>query len=344
MKRHATFLILILTLCLLAAAIPVFAQPATSGAPGATLVPDDAKFAVVLNPSRVYQSQLGQTILERIRAEEPQIDGVIDDLSETVGIDLRTAVGQVILFGTGYDKSDFALVADIGPTSGNLNGLLLAAPGYESDVYRDEVIVHSLLTDDATGQAGRLFCAMPKRPGTDSFYMVASFDPQRTRDMVDLTMDANAQLTPADADENTLLEVWFNGLPDLVRAAEAQGPPSAVAELIQSGHLSLSESNNSVTANLTLTMTDGLRAQQVFELMRGGLAMLQLAATAEPQAAPLAELGRMINIQHTPNDTDITATFTCSYDKLEQLFQQLEGMEHGQGHDSHKAAPAPTTE
>jgi hypothetical protein len=180
---------------------------------------------------------------------------------------------------------------------------------------------------------------MPKRPGTGSFYLVASFDPQRTRDMVDQTMDADAQLTPTRASEDTLIEAWFNGVPELVRAADADGPPSAVAELIQNGHLALRETGDSATADLTLTMIDGLRAQQVFELMRGGLAMLQLAATAEPEAAPLAELGRMINIQHATNDANVTASFNCSY-RLEQLMQQLEGMS---GSHHNKTAPLTTT-
>jgi hypothetical protein len=338
MKRYAS--LLILTLCILTAAMPAWAQPGESGVPGATLVPADARFALVMNPSRVMQSQLGQTILDRIRAEEPNIDAVIDDFSETVGIDLRQSVGQTILYGTGYDKRDFALVADIGPTSGNLNGLMLAAPGYDSSVYRDEVIVHSLPTEGDQDQSDRIFCAMPKRPGTGSFYLVASFDPQRTRDMVDQTMDADAQLTPTRASEDTLIEAWFNGVPELVRAADADGPPSAVAELIQNGHLALRETGDSATADLTLTMIDGLRAQQVFELMRGGLAMLQLAATAEPEAAPLAELGRMINIQHATNDANVTASFNCSYDRLEQLMQQLEGMS---GSHHNKTAPLTTT-
>jgi len=47
---------------------------------------------------------------------------------------------------------------------------------------------------------------------------------------------------------------------------------------------SLSESDDTATAQLTLTMQDGLRAQQVFELLRGGVAMMQLVATAEPEA------------------------------------------------------------
>lgn len=332
MKRHAA--LLVLTLCLLTTGLPAWAQP------DSTLVPDNVRFALVLNPSRVVQSKLGQTILDRVRAEEPNIDQMIDELSNTVGIDLRTAVGQTILFGTGYERIDFALAADIGPTSGNLNGLMLAAPGYESSVYRDEVIVHSLLSNNHMGQTDRLYCAMPKRPEKGSFYLVASFDPQRTRDMVDKTMDANARLTPGNGDEDVLLEAWFNGLPELVRAAEAQGPPSAMAELIQRGHLSLRESGDTATARLNLTMDNGPRAQQVFEAMRGGLAMLQLVASAEPDAQPIAELGRMINIEHAPNQNDVTATFSCSYGQLEDLFRKLEGMEHGQ---HHKTAPAATT-
>lgn len=323
MKRLAA--VTTLALMLLAASLPAFGQ--------ATLVPADARFALVLNPSKVVQSRLGQTILDRVRQDEPNIDAIIDDLSNTVGIDLRKSLGQTVLYGTGYDKKSFALVADIGATSGNLNGLLLAAPGYTSEVYRESVIVHSLpekqkMQGEQVLPGERIYCAMPQRPGTGSYYMVASFDPQRTREMVDLTMDADAKLTPADANGNMLIEAWFKGLPELAQAANAGGPPSVVAELVQSGHLALTESEDEETASavLTLTMVDKVRSQQVFELMRGGLAMMQLAATAEPEAAPLAEIGRMINIQHAPDNADVTATFNCSYDRLVQLMHRLDGM------------------
>jgi hypothetical protein len=309
---------------MIAAALAV-GSPAALAEP-ATLVPEDASYTLVLNPSKVMQSRLGQTILDRIRLEEPQIDEVIDDLSETVGIDLRASLGHTILYGTGYDRRDIALVSDIGPTSGNLNGLLLAAPGYESSVYREKVIVHSLTTEDDTGGPDRVYCAMPKRPGTGSYYLVASFDPQRTRDMIDQTLDADAQLTPDGADEGTLIEAWFSGLPDLARAAEADGPPSAVAELVQQAHFALRESGDAVAGELTLTMVDSLRAQQVFELLRGGLAMLQLAATAEPEAQPLADMGNMIDIQYDPDATDVTARFDCSYDRLDQLLDALDDL------------------
>lgn len=310
---------LTLTILILTASLPA------SGQAQATLVPADARFALVLNPSKVLQSRLGQTILDRVRQDEPNIDAIIDDLSNTVGIDLRKSLGQTILYGTGYEKSAFALVADIGPTSGNLNGLLLAAPGYTSEVYRESVILHSL-PDKHDPVNTRIYCAMPRRPGTGSFYMVASFDPQRTRQMVDKTMDADAELTPADANGDTLIEAWFKGLPELAHAANADGPPSVVAELVQSGHLTLRESDETATMELTLTMVDNVRSQQVFELMRGGLAMMQLAATAEPQAQPIAELGRMIQIKHAPDTTAVTATFDASYDKLVELMQKLEGM------------------
>ncbi len=320
MKR----LIVTATLTLMTlASLPVSAQDTT-------LVPEDASFTLVTNPSKVMQSRLGQTILDRIRVEEPQVDEMIDELSETVGIDLRSSLGQTILFGTGYERRSFALVSDIGPTSGNINGLLLAAPGYDSSVYREKVIVHSLPSEDKEGNADRIFCAMPKRPGSGpgagSYYLVASFDPQRTRDMIDQTLDANASLTPLDANGGTLIEAWFNGLPELVRVAGADGPPSAVAEMVQRAHLSLNEVGDSVSGELTLTMVDSLRAQQVFELMRGGLAMVQLVATANPEAQPIADIGRMINIQHTPDDSDVTARIDCSYDRLEQILETLNGM------------------
>jgi hypothetical protein len=96
--------------------------------------------------------------------------------------------------------------------------------------------------------------------------------------------------------------------------------------MIEQVHLTLNDSGDSVAGELTLNMADSLRAQQVFELMRGGLAMMQLAAAAEPDAAPLAELGRMINIQYDSQGTEVTARFNCSYDRLEQLLDTLEDM------------------
>lgn len=318
MKRWISSTMIAATLAL---SVPAMAQAQ------ATLVPEDARFTLVTNPSKLLQSRLGETILNLIRQEEPQVDEMIDELSETVGIDLRTSLGKTILFGTGYAQGDFALVADIGPTSGNINGLLLAAPGYQSDVYREKVIIHSL--QEGNGGGNRVYCAIPKRPGTDSYYLVASFNPDKTRAMVDKTMDQDALLTPAAADDGTLIEAWFSGLSELAHMADGSGngPPSAVARMIQQAHLSLKDTGESVSSELTMTMTDDLRAQQVFELLRGGLAMLQLAATAEPEAQPLAELGRMINIQHAPEDADVTAKFDCSYDKLEQLIQNLEAMD-----------------
>jgi len=317
MKRWITSTMVAATLTL---SVPAMAQSRT------TLVPEEAVFTLVTNPSRLMQSRLGETVLDLIRQEEPQVDEMIDELSNTVGIDLRTSLGKTILFGTGYNQGDFALVSDIGPTSGNINGLLLAAPGYDSEVYREKYIVHSL--PEGNGGNKRMFCAIPKRPGGESFYLVASFSPEKTRAMIDKTLDEDALLVPADADDNTLIEAWFTGLPELARMADhnGNGPPSAAAEMVQKAHLSLKDAGDSVTTQLTMTMVDDLRAQQVFELLRGGLAMLQLAATAEPEAQPLAELGRMINIQHNPEDADVTAKFDCSYERLEQLVQSLQGM------------------
>ena len=336
MKRNITSLILIL--CLLLTVLPTQAQSQS------TLVPDDARFALVLNPSRIMQSKLGQTILERIRLEEPQIDSIIDEFSNTVGIDLRNSLGQTVLFGSGYDKKQFALVADIGPSAGNISGLLLTAPEYSSEVYRDKVIIHSILTEDPMGQADRLYCAIPKRSFGDSYYLVASFDPKRTRDMVDQTMDANAKLMSDGDDQGTLLQAWFNGLPELAQAARAEGPPSRIAEMIQRGQLTLKEAGENATVTLKLTMTDALRAEQVYQLLQGGLAMMQLVASSEPEARPLGELGQLIKVNYTPNDTVVVATMTSSFEQLEELISKLEGMDHHQNNHHPKAAPVEVQE
>ena len=329
MIRSTRLFPLILTLCLLALVGPAWGQ-------STSIVPEDATFALSVKPSALYQSELGKRILDFIREKEPKIDQSIDDLCTTVGIDLRNALGETVIYGTGYDKQDFALVADIGPTAGNINGLLLAAPGYDSSVYQDKLIIHSLPTEGRGDQPDRrVFCAMPKRPGSDSYLLVAAFDPARVRQMIDQAMDSHAEMTPQTLKSDALIEAWFTGLPDLARLADAQGPPSVWARMIDRAHLTVAENDQGLDAQLDLTMIDDLRAQQVAQLMQGGLAMLQLIATNEPKAQPLADFAQLVKVNHTEGDLVVSADLTCSFDQFDQLIAQLK---------EHQAQPAPAVD
>ncbi len=325
MKRLARYLIVMM--CLLTAALPVFGQ-------ASTIVPEDATFAISIKPSALYQSQLGQRILNVIRQEEPNIDQTIDELCTTVGIDLRNALGETVIFGTEYYPKDIALVADIGDTAGNINGLLLAAPGYDSTVYKEKLIIHSLPTEGPHGQESeRIYCAMPKRPGNDAYLIVASFDPTRVQQMVDQVFDEKAELTPEALKSDLLIEAWFTGLPELAQMAEADGPPSVWARMIERAHLTLGETNDGMTGELKLTMENDLRAQQVAGLIRGGMAMVQLVATSEPEAQPLADIAQLVQIDHNPGDMLVSAKFKCSFTQFDRAVAQLKEWEDDDGWD-----------
>jgi len=329
MKRARQIIPLILSLCLLIAAAPAWAQSES-----ASIVRDDAKFVLKVKPSAFYQSRIGQLILEQVRAEEPLVDQKLDELCATIGIDLRTDLTEAVIFGTGYDQDQIAMAAELGPTAGNINGLLLAAPGYESTVYQDELIIHSLTTDDATGHPGkRVFCAMPKRPGAEAYTLVAAFDQDRVMAMIDMTMKDNTPLTAEAQRRDTLVEAWFAGLPELAEMAEAEGPPSVWAGMIQQAHVTLGESEDGLNSELKITMVDKIRTQQVFEMVRGGLAMMQLVISGEPEAQPLTEMLQMIQVNQDPEDYTVTAAFDCSHHQLERTLAVLKQMDEMSDHD-----------
>ena len=326
MTRPIRLLAPLLCLCLLAFVSPAWGQ-------ATTIVPEDATFALSVKPSALYQSQLGQRLLDVVRSENPQIDQTIDELCTTVGIDLRNALGETVIYGTGYAQQDFAMVADIGPTAGNINGLLLAAPGYDSTNYQDKILIHSLPTEGTEQQPGRrVFCAMPKRIGNEAYLLVAAFDPARVRQMIDQSTDADIALTPGSLQSNALIEAWFTGLPDLAQLAEADGPPTVWARMIDRAHLTLGETDDGLSGELTLTMIDKLRAQQVAELLRGGLAMLQLIATNEPDAQPLADIAQLVQIDHAPDDMNVTARLNCTFAQLDDAIARIKQMDQAKKH------------
>ena len=66
--------------------------------------------------------------------------------AEAIGLDPRTDIGEVVVFGDGFDETDATVVANLGSTTGNLEGWILAAPGYRSEDLDEQ---HATALDDA---------------------------------------------------------------------------------------------------------------------------------------------------------------------------------------------------
>jgi hypothetical protein len=262
------------------------------------VVPDDAVWAVHADFQALRNSRLGEALLEdwneRFASEQVQ------QISDIVGIDLVRDILSATLYGDGTSHDATAIVVTLLGGTGNLEGLMLAAPAYEIDEI-DGRTVHSFLTEDEHGER-RLHVAMQTR-GSDRDLrqrndrapsrVVAAHDPDVLAELLDRLED---QAITRDAPQ---ADTFLTARLDEVNPAmlDEHEQHSAVIQTIQNLALEVSETEGTVAAVLEAQVVDEQRAEQVRQLVQGLLAMTQMSAHQGEMQAMLAEFARQTVVQ-----------------------------------------------
>ena len=138
---------------LIAAVLPLFLITPVGVAQERDADQTGAKFIVQLDLDAFRNSKVGGQLFEaatQAAMQELEDDGEkIDQIKEALGFDPLTEIHGVTIFGSDFDSPEdhLQLVVRMGKTTGNLEGMVLALPGYESSEYGDYVI-HSASPDD----------------------------------------------------------------------------------------------------------------------------------------------------------------------------------------------------
>lgn len=265
----------------------------------ASLIPADAAWGMVFDPGKIRDSALAQQTAAHL--DPAQLDGVnqkIDGLSNTLGINLRQDLGRIVAFGHGFAPADMAMAIDVGQAEGNLEGLLLAAPGYDSYDYKD-LIIHSL---QESPEEPRLYCAVipGQAEGTNPTGVVLiSPAAAMTESLADQVQQGVAVSEPATLGANEFMRVWIDRLPTEIFGEGSR--QSNVISMIQSLELVGSTDADQTAMNLRLTTANPARAKQIFQMAAGGKAFIEFAAGSDPDAAKLADLLSYISIEN-PGD------------------------------------------
>lgn len=303
---------LALAIALVVTAPPLEAQTSSTA--------DDALWQVNLHVARLFASPLGDMINEVIKKEAPNGEMNINAFIEAVGMDPRTAIKEVVLFGNGFEPSSLhAAVANIGPTRGNIEGWLLAAPGYQSETIDDNTILHSFIMEEH-GPDARLWCAIPFSKSTNSNTLVAATD----RDtVVALAKQASEQGIGKFGNKltgDTFLAVAVNDLSRAPIEIDEDEPGSAIIKTIQTIVLSARSEGDQLVTSCNITTDDPARAQQLNQLITGMKAMVQLALPEKkPEAEQFAKLLANLNVEHAEGSTELSARFAMEYAEIEKL-------------------------
>lgn len=305
--------LLALGIAVLVAAPRVQAQTSASA--------DDALWQVNVHVERLFASPLGGMINEVIKKEAPDGEVNINAFIEAMGMDPRTAIKEVVVFGDGFEPNAVRAVANIGSTRGNIEGWLLAAPGYQSETIDDSTILHSFIMEEH-GPNARLWCAMPFNKTTNSHIVVAAFDRDTA---VALAKQAAEQGIGKFGDKltgDTLLSVAVNDLSRTPIEIDEDEPGSAIIKTIQTIVLSATSQGDQLVTNCDITTDSAARAQQLNQLIMGMKAMVQLALPEkDPEAKELAKMLTHLNVEYTEGSTTLSTKFAMDYAQIREFVE-----------------------
>jgi len=288
----------------------------------------DSTWELQLNLHKIFASRLGEMLLQVVQEEKPEKLAAMDEFVDALGFDPRHDVQQIIVFGDGFEETSPTALVNIGKSRGNLEGWILAAPGYQSEELPGEVLLHSFLIEKRRPQRNndgmkfseRLWCALPFSEQEEAFVVVASFDRDKTVHLVDTVLDQGLGQFGNRLEGNKILSLSVNDFSEVPIEIDQNEPGSAIIKTVQSVTMDASSDSDRLTANCEITTFSPPRARQLHQLLTGLKAMVQLSANSEDlEAQKAGEIMKNLQVNYTEGETHVTANYSIGYDVISEL-------------------------
>ncbi len=268
-----------------------------------------------------FASPLGKWVLTMIEKENPKDIQDLAKLAEAIGIDLRTDIGEVVLFGNGFEETDATLIAQLGQSTGNLEGWILAAPGYQSKDLDNNTLLHSIIDED---KKARIWFALPKNPQSGVYVLIGSFDENRTVELAKKVLAGNPSSIPNPLHGNTLLSFYVNDLSAVPLEIDETDPGSGIVKIIEQFNLNVTSDENNLGVALNLSASSAGKARQISQLLTGLKALMQLAPQDDPEGQKLAILLESLVIEQRQGQPNVKASLSAPYRLFEDFLSVLE--------------------
>jgi len=290
-----------------------------------------------LDLAQAYASPLGALIMQKILAEEPTAADRIDDFVKAIGFDPRTNVHEVTIHGNSFEPNDVTIVANLGETVGNLEGWILAAPGYRVDDLDDDTLLHSFEVEprkrssDAFGLAGpkeskpkpdrRIWCALPSAKGDNHHVLVASFDQQTVVELAKAIRRGESAPPASENQSDSILAIAVRDLSSAPLKVDARRPGAGVLQIVNSFVVNVASGSDELIATVQLSADSPAKAGQLNQLINGLRGMVQFAAGMEDndEAKVLAALIEPLTVSYREGDTQLEVSLATKYSDIEKL-------------------------
>ena len=280
---------------------------AVAGQPS-ILVPADVKFSANVDVQRMKANPLGQQLIGGFQSgisaslsADPE-SASASEMIQALGFDPIAATQRITVLCSDFEspQQSVCVIIELQQTTGNLEGLMLTMPEYQSSIHRDYQI-HSVVLD-----GDRLYGAV-HTGGDGTKRIVAGMSPQPVHQVLDhfdgqTGTDLSRRLPLATGH---LVDVNVFEIP---KAAIAEPPFSTAAEMVQTAAVTLSEQGSHFRASVVLNTHVDAQAEQLRQMIQGSVAMIQSMAQngTDPSLALVAGYLQSVDIQRSGTKVSVS--------------------------------------
>ncbi len=298
--------------------------------------PADASWLVHVDVESAHTSQLGKAMMQE--AKNVGLLAKADAVSSVVGFDVIDNLKNITLYGSGFKREDTVILASIAGNSGNLEGLMLAAPGYQS-TRENKRTIHSFIAKDATHGDARMYVIVEPINNGQTTLLIGANDQGNLMNALNRTINrvASTEATPTDSAAGSIVFAEINDVASL--PMEGAGEHSATIGMLNRVTMSLTESNQQVKLTADADVVDEQRADQIRQLAQGALAMVQIAAMQKPDdlgATTASDMASRVKIERQGNH--VNATMISDVSSLTRTMRMMIEHKKNTHHNNHSAS------
>ena len=252
-------------------------------------VPSDSKFVLQIDLQALKSSKVGSSLFEM--AKKAAMDEVgkkidakdmsIDKIKEVVGMDPFEEIQGIVICASDYEKPEKSLLGMVRlkKTTGNIEGLLLALPGYTKSEHRNYEI-HGASPD----KNANVFGAIHKNSAGNNTLIVGANKSSVTGllDSLDAKAAESKSLKSVElsSDRKVIAQMQILELPI---EKLGKGPQANIAALLSSMMVSVSEEEDELEVQAAMQTGTDKKAEQIRQSIQGLGAMVELFASMDNQ-------------------------------------------------------------
>jgi hypothetical protein len=269
-------------------------------------VPDDSKFVVNVDLQALQATQVGGKLMNFVRENiaeefhksgqkankshngkddrEPTGQVAFDKVREALGMNPLEEVRGLVISAADFEHPEKSMLVQLmlGKNKGNIEGLLVSLPGYESEEVGD-LTIHSAKPDDSTRVYG---CLVKGADGNHACYIAS-----KREQILELGLrnrsTSNMKSIDIQQDRKTFLTLQVTQMPTV---EFGEGPQTNIAKLISGLVVTLSEDSDNLELRSTLEAGSKKKAEQLKQALQGFIAVAELFAGFDEEEEDLQKI------------------------------------------------------